>query len=111
MRYGDYSNDLETLFEKTIPTPEVLMQNKSIYLHVFITKSGFSPNPHDHSYEKREVIYGVTRLNKFRRKHHKQTINLLTGMNEQSETDVEKSCRIKYEVSCIRNNIFQVKQF
>uniref|UniRef100_A0A7I5EDZ4 Cleft lip and palate associated transmembrane protein 1 n=1 Tax=Haemonchus contortus TaxID=6289 RepID=A0A7I5EDZ4_HAECO len=98
MRYGDYSNDLETLFEKTIPTPEVLMQNKSIYLHVFITKSGFSPNPHDHSYEKREVIYGVTRLNKFRRKHHKQTINLLTGMNEQSETDVEKSCRIKYEV-------------
>uniref|UniRef100_A0A7I5EEA6 Cleft lip and palate associated transmembrane protein 1 n=1 Tax=Haemonchus contortus TaxID=6289 RepID=A0A7I5EEA6_HAECO len=102
MRYGDYSNDLETLFEKTIPTPEVLMQNKSIYLHVFITKSGFSPNPHDHSYEKREVIYGVTRLNKFRRKHHKQTINLLTGMNEQSETDVEKSCRIKYEEITLR---------
>ncbi|KAK5974830.1 Cleft lip and palate transmembrane protein 1, partial [Trichostrongylus colubriformis] len=102
IRYGDYSGGPEKdgtyYFHKTIPTPEVLMRNQSIYLHTFITKSGFSPNPHHPSYVKQEVIYGVRQLNKFRKKYYKQTANLLTGKTEQSKDDAEKATKMNFEI-------------
>ncbi|KAK6021540.1 hypothetical protein OSTOST_12786 [Ostertagia ostertagi] len=108
MRYGDYSSGPEKVmktefifFQKTIPTPESLLRNQSIYLHTFITKSGSSPDPHHHSYVRREVIYGVRQLNKFRKKYYKQTANLLTGKSGQSEDDLEKAAKMKFEVNYI----------
>ncbi|RCN38580.1 hypothetical protein ANCCAN_15520 [Ancylostoma caninum] len=88
------------VFEKTFPTPEQLLRNQSLYLHVFITKSGHSPNPKDRSYIKREVIHGVHRLNKYKKKHYKKTANLLTGKSEQDERDLEKADKMTFEV-CI----------
>lgn len=102
IRYGDYSigpeKDGILSFEKTLPTPEVLLRNQSIYLHVFITKSGASPNPRDRTYIKREVVYGVYQLNKYRKKYYKQTTNLLTGKTDQSEDDIEKATKMKFEI-------------
>ncbi|EPB69900.1 cleft lip and palate transmembrane protein 1 [Ancylostoma ceylanicum] len=86
------------VFEKTFPTPEQLLRNQSLYLHVFITKSGHSPNPKDRSYIKREVIHGVHRLNKYKKKHYKKTANLLTGKSEQDERDLEKADKMTFEI-------------
>ncbi|VDL70731.1 unnamed protein product [Nippostrongylus brasiliensis] len=102
IQYGDYSSGPEKdgilHFKKAMPTPEVLLRNQSIYLHVFITKAGSSPNPRDRTYMKREIVYGVYQLNKFRKKYYKQTSNLLTGKTDQSEDDIAKAAKIKFEI-------------
>ncbi|VDK63310.1 unnamed protein product, partial [Cylicostephanus goldi] len=102
IKYGDYSagpeKDGTLVFEKTLPTPEPLMRNQSLYLHVFITKAGHSPNPRERSFIKREVIHGVHRLNKYKKKHYKVTANLLTGKSEQSEDDLKKASTMNYEI-------------
>ncbi|VDM64299.1 unnamed protein product, partial [Angiostrongylus costaricensis] len=102
IRYGDYSigpkKDGILVFQKTFATPEALLRNQSIYLHVFITKSGHSPNPRHRSHVAREVVYGVQQLNKYKKKHYKKTTNLLTGKSEQSDHDLEKADKVNFEV-------------
>ncbi|KAJ1362845.1 hypothetical protein KIN20_022540 [Parelaphostrongylus tenuis] len=102
IQYGDYScgpgKDGILVFQKTLATPEVLLRNRSIYLHVFITKSGHSPNPRDRSHVAREVVYGVRQLNKYKKKYYKKTTNLLTGKSEQSDHDLEKADKVNFEV-------------
>ncbi|PIO74055.1 cleft lip and palate transmembrane protein 1, partial [Teladorsagia circumcincta] len=44
------------------------------------------------------VIYGVRQLNKFRKKYYKQTANLITGKSDQSEDDLEKAAKMKFEI-------------
>uniref|UniRef100_A0A158PCR9 Cleft lip and palate associated transmembrane protein 1 n=1 Tax=Angiostrongylus cantonensis TaxID=6313 RepID=A0A158PCR9_ANGCA len=102
IRYGDYSigpkKDGILVFQKTFTTPEALLRNQSIYLHVFITKSEHSPNPRHRSHVAREVVYGVRQLNKYKKKHYKKTANLLTGKSEQSNHDLEKADKVNFEV-------------
>uniref|UniRef100_A0A1I7X2U2 Cleft lip and palate associated transmembrane protein 1 n=1 Tax=Heterorhabditis bacteriophora TaxID=37862 RepID=A0A1I7X2U2_HETBA len=106
IRYGDWTGgpkkDGIFVFHKTIPTPDVLLRNQSIFLHVFVTKAGNSPNPKDRSHIKREVIsfviYDVRRLNTFKKKHYKKTANLLTGKSEQSDEDLKKAEQMTFEV-------------
>ncbi|PAV87024.1 hypothetical protein WR25_12697 isoform A [Diploscapter pachys] len=102
LKYGDYSSgpdkDGTLVFQRTIPTPEVLLRNESLFLHVFITKSGQSPDPKDRNYIRREVVYEVKQLNKFKKKYYKKTSNLLTGKSEQSDEDLAKAQTMKYEV-------------
>uniref|UniRef100_A0AC35UGN7 Cleft lip and palate associated transmembrane protein 1 n=1 Tax=Rhabditophanes sp. KR3021 TaxID=114890 RepID=A0AC35UGN7_9BILA len=83
---------------KTFPTPQYLINNASIYLHAFVTKHGKSPDPTSPTYKKHEVIYGVHKLNKHKKKHYKKTANLLTGVSEISDEDLKKAEIMKYEV-------------
>ena len=39
----------------TMDTPEALQKNGSLFLHVFMVKTGRSPNPTDKNYAGREV--------------------------------------------------------
>lgn len=57
--YGDWTSgpngDGSRLKSSTFPVPQVLLNNGSLYLHVFVVKEGQSPNPKDRHYVKREV--------------------------------------------------------
>ncbi|CAI2357390.1 unnamed protein product [Caenorhabditis sp. 36 PRJEB53466] len=102
LKYGDWTggpnNDGSYVLEKTFPTPDVLLRNQSLYLHTFIVKSDQSPNPADKNYLRREVVYGVQQLNKYKKKYYKKTANLLTGVSEQSEEDLAKAEIMKFEI-------------
>lgn len=58
--------------------------NGSIYIHVFVTKSGMSPNPADlESYAGDEISHSSRILNKFKKIRYEKTHNLLTGQTEK----------------------------
>ncbi|ETN75642.1 cleft lip and palate transmembrane protein 1 [Necator americanus] len=96
--FTNLTQDGVLVFERTISTPQSLLRNQSLYLHVFITKAGHSPNPKDRSYIKREVIYGVYQLNKYKKRHYKTTANLLTGKSEQNKQVLEKAAKMNFEI-------------
>ncbi|VDM37406.1 unnamed protein product [Toxocara canis] len=100
--YGDWTsgpNGDGTRFKSaSFPTPPALLNNGSMYIHVFIVKRGQSPDPRDRHYVKREVIYHVRQLNKYKKKYYKKTQNLLTGKTEQSEEDRKKADVMNFEV-------------
>uniref|UniRef100_A0A914D4B1 Cleft lip and palate associated transmembrane protein n=1 Tax=Acrobeloides nanus TaxID=290746 RepID=A0A914D4B1_9BILA len=101
--YGDWTSgengDGSRTHSLTTETPEVLKKNGSLFLHVFIVKSGKSPVPTDKNYAGREKIYGSFQLNKHKKKHYKLTSNLLTGETAQTEEDRKKAeQQIKFEV-------------
>ncbi|CAI2334011.1 unnamed protein product [Caenorhabditis sp. 36 PRJEB53466] len=102
MRYDDWTSgdnaDGSFTIHKTFPTPEVLLRNESIFLHTFIVKTGQSPNPKDRNYFKNQVVYKVQQLNKYKKKYYRKTANLLTGESEQSDEDLAKAEKMKYEV-------------
>lgn len=134
LKYGDWTGgpnkDGSYMFEKTFPTPEVLLRNQSLFLHTFIVKSGHSHKPQDKNYVRREVkicidftcssviqvVYGVHQLNKYKKKHYKKTANLLTGVSEQSDEDLAKAETMKFEVTdtfigYLRGCLFQILNF
>ncbi|KAI1725642.1 cleft lip and palate transmembrane protein 1 (CLPTM1) domain-containing protein [Ditylenchus destructor] len=100
--YNDWNSgeneDGSRMKSVSFPTPDTLKNNGSLYLHVFIVKSGQSPVTRDNNYAGREIVYGSMQLNKYKKKHYKKTANLLTGKTDQSEHDQKKAEEVKYEV-------------
>ncbi|CAD5221132.1 unnamed protein product [Bursaphelenchus xylophilus] len=100
--FGDWTSgensDGSRIKSLSFPTPEYLLRNQSIYMHAFIVKAGKSINPKDSNYGGKEVVHSVFRLNRYKKKHYKQTTNLITGRTEQSEEDQKKAAQLKYEV-------------
>ena len=43
-------------------------------------------------------MYGKTQLNKYKKKHYKKTVNLLTGETKQSEDEQRKAEQMKFEI-------------
>ena len=69
--FGIWSNKYGGDFVETIniSTPKCLLQNQSLYLHVFLTKHGQLINFEDKYYESNQnIIYDSFRLNKFVKK-------------------------------------------
>jgi hypothetical protein len=96
IKYGDWKSgangDGTYEISGEFPTSENLQNNGSIFMHVFVTKSGNSPDPNVKStYSKRYTIYRSRRLNKYKKKKYQKTANLLTGKTEQSEEDMKKA--------------------
>ncbi|VDN57738.1 unnamed protein product [Dracunculus medinensis] len=100
--YGDWtsgkSGDGSRTKSVTIPTPAPLINNQSLFIHVFVVKEGHSPNPEDRNYFGREVIYNSKRLNRYKKRYYKKTQNLLTGKTEQSEEEQRKADLMNYEI-------------
>uniref|UniRef100_A0A915IKK7 Uncharacterized protein n=1 Tax=Romanomermis culicivorax TaxID=13658 RepID=A0A915IKK7_ROMCU len=95
-QYGDwYSGDnKDGCFSKSLSfmPSDRLKNNGSLYLHVFMTKTGFQPDPNKKStYSKKFTHYKMHRLNKYRKKRYQKTTNLLTGKSEQNEEDFKKA--------------------
>ncbi|KAK0397603.1 hypothetical protein QR680_002188 [Steinernema hermaphroditum] len=100
--YGDWTSGRngDGSIVKTIsfPTPEVLLRNGSLHLHVFVSKHGKTHNSRLKGFVRGEVIYESFQLNKYKKKFYKKTVNLLTGKSEQSEEDLAKAEIIPFEV-------------
>lgn len=66
--------------------------NGSVYIHVYVTRFGMSPNPADlESYAGVEMGHSSRLLNKFKKIRYQKTHNLLTGQTEKSEEEQRKS--------------------
>uniref|UniRef100_A0A915DJ93 Cleft lip and palate associated transmembrane protein n=1 Tax=Ditylenchus dipsaci TaxID=166011 RepID=A0A915DJ93_9BILA len=102
LMYGDWSsgdrNDGSRSKHLSLPTPIVLQNNGSLYLHVFAVKSGKSIVPEDDDYAGEEIVHGSVMLNKYKKKQYKRTANLLTGKTNQTEEEKAKAELMDYEV-------------
>lgn len=90
--YGGPSGDGTFTQAATITASEQLKNNGSIYLHVFVTKFGMSPDPLAGSaYAGKELGYVRRLLNKFKKIKFTKTHNLLTGETAKSDEEIRKS--------------------
>lgn len=67
--YGDWSSgtngDGTYSFEKEYPITEHIRNNGSLYLHVYVTRDGLSPDPRADNYAKNQFSYGKKMLNRY----------------------------------------------
>ncbi|CAK9830187.1 Putative lipid scramblase CLPTM1 [Anthophora retusa] len=70
-----------------------LKNNGSIYLHVYVTKAGKSPNPKagKNIYAGDYMSYSRKMLNKFKKVVYQKRHNLLTGKTTASEEEIKKA--------------------
>lgn len=90
--YGGKSGDGTVTHHTKIQASEQLQNNGSIYIHVFATKFGMSPNPADvDSYAGDDIGHISKLLNKFKKIRYQKTKNLLSGQTDKSEEEQRKS--------------------
>lgn len=94
--YGDWysgKNRDGTYTRSTkIKASEKLQKNGTIYLHIYATKTGKSPDPSaGDDYAGFEFAYNRRQLNKFKKIKYQKTTNLLTGTTEKSAEEVAKA--------------------
>ncbi|EDO26327.1 predicted protein, partial [Nematostella vectensis] len=75
-----------------------LMNNGSLYAHVYITKIGKNPNPASPKFDKRAVVYRSKMLTVYKKRRVSKTVNLLYGSTkappEQQIKDPKKEQEI-----------------
>lgn len=103
LEYGDWysgsNKDGTRVQEYTFVPSNRLKNNGSIYLHVYVTKHGKSPNPKaGRNHPGEHVSYTRKLLNKFKKIRYEKKHNLLTGQTTATEEEIRVnicSC-IKY---------------
>lgn len=109
--YGDWysgpNQDGSRIFEYSFVPSERLKQNGSIYLHIYITKSGKSPNPKAGKgvYAGDYISYSRKMLNKFKKIRYQKRHNLLTGESTASKEEIAvcycQFLKLLYYINCI----------
>lgn len=94
--YGDWysgkDHDGSYTSSAKIKPSQKLQNNGTIYLHMYATKTGKSPDPSTgDDYAGFEVSYVRRQLNKFKKIKYQKTTNLLTGQTEKSADEVAKA--------------------
>lgn len=121
--YGDWysgpNQDGSRILEYSFVPSERLKQNGSIYLHVYVTKSGKLPNPKAGKgiYAGDYMSYSRKMLNKFKKIKYQKRHNLLTGESTASKEEIAVCkkhfkllpdcicyCLIVYIVKCVHMN-------
>ncbi|XP_052865446.1 putative lipid scramblase CLPTM1 [Anopheles cruzii] len=92
--YGDWysGRDADGIYtiRTHIKASERLMNNGSIYLHTYVTKTGLSPNPAAGAeFAGKNVGHAKGMLSKFKRIKRTKTHNLLAGEKEKFEKELE----------------------
>ncbi|CAF0827981.1 unnamed protein product [Rotaria sordida] len=92
LKYGDWTpSGTHTKFIE-FPISKNIQNNGSLYLHVVVTKHGYSIDPDEReSHSAQYVFLKSKRLNRYKRKVYKKTKNLLTGNTEQDEEYQKKA--------------------
>ncbi|CAF4515773.1 unnamed protein product [Rotaria sp. Silwood1] len=91
-KYGDWTSEGTHIKFIEFPISENVKNNGSIYLHVVVTKHGFSIDPNQReSHSPQYTFWKSKRLNKYRKKVYKKTKNLLTGNTQQNEEYQKKA--------------------
>ncbi|XP_049531177.1 cleft lip and palate transmembrane protein 1 homolog [Anopheles darlingi] len=94
LTYGDWysgrnSDGIYTL-NTQIKASERLMNNGSLYLHTYVTKTGLSPNPSaGEEFAGKNMGYAKGMLTKYKRIKRTKTHNLLAGEKEKFEKELE----------------------
>ncbi|KAJ8668702.1 hypothetical protein QAD02_010365 [Eretmocerus hayati] len=102
--YGDWqggpNGDGSRVFTHKFSPSTNLCNNGSVYLHVYATLSGKSPNPASGSklYAKEMMSYAKKMLNKYKKIKYQKTHNLLTGHTEASEEEIKKAEIMNQEI-------------
>ena len=85
LSYGDWTSGLngDGTYEKSsmIKLSDQVMNNGTIFMHVFLVKGGTSPDPQADGYDKLYAIHRFKQLNKYKKKVYHTTVNLLTGIH------------------------------
>lgn len=95
--YGDWTAgpEGEGTFTHTItfPTSEHVRNNGSLYMHVFVVKSGFFPDPDagEGMYSRAHTLHASHRLNKYKIRRYRKTTNLITGETKLTEEEIKKA--------------------
>ncbi|XP_072319817.1 putative lipid scramblase CLPTM1 [Eucyclogobius newberryi] len=94
--YGDWNtgDDGDGCYyhDKEMDIPETLQNNGSLYIHVYFTKSGFSPDPkRKGQYRRLATVHASRMLNKFKRRKFLKTKNLLTGETEADPEMIKRA--------------------
>ncbi|XP_003744055.1 cleft lip and palate transmembrane protein 1 homolog [Galendromus occidentalis] len=102
LAYGDWTSgenaDGIHYFRGNFVPSGNMLNNGTIYFHVYTVLSGKSPNPRAANFERKHVIHRVKQMNRYRKKVYRKTHNLLTGETEQSLEDQLKAEQATFEI-------------
>uniref|UniRef100_A0A182K1E8 Uncharacterized protein n=1 Tax=Anopheles christyi TaxID=43041 RepID=A0A182K1E8_9DIPT len=88
--YGGRDGDGIFTLNTQIKASEQLMNNGSIYLHTYVTKTGLSPNPAaGEEFAGKNVGHAKAMLSRYKRIKRTKTHNLLAGEKEKFEKELE----------------------
>lgn len=69
IKYGDWTSgpDRDGCFvvQKDVPITPHMRNNGSLFLHAFVTRSGFSPDPKDKRYAQNQMTSTLKQINRF----------------------------------------------
>ncbi|XP_058805581.1 putative lipid scramblase CLPTM1 [Phymastichus coffea] len=83
---------------KFVPSKS-LLNNGSIYLHVYVTHNDKSPDPYaGKKYGGDMISYSKKMINKFKKIRYRKTHNLLTGETEATEEEKKKAAIMDQEI-------------
>lgn len=94
--YGDWASgeNKDGCYEhySEVYIPESVQHNGSIYIHVYLTKSGFHPDPKQKTlYRRLSTVHTSRMLNKYKRRRFLKTKNLLTGETEADPEMIKRA--------------------
>lgn len=94
--YGDWSSGRngDGIFTKEVKvqTSEQMRNNGSIWLHLYLVRSGRSPDPQDKGrYDRLHTVHKSKRLNRYKKRRYHKTHNLLTGETTATAEMIKKS--------------------
>ncbi|XP_001602053.1 cleft lip and palate transmembrane protein 1 homolog [Nasonia vitripennis] len=104
LTYGDWysgpDGDGSRVITHSFEPPKRLLNNGSIYLHVYVTKNGKSPDPSAGKklFAGEMMSYARRMLNKFKKIKYQKTHNLLTGQTKASEEEIKKAELMDQEI-------------
>lgn len=105
IKFGNWTDgpqmDGSRLYSTTIQASEKLQNNGTIYVHVYITKRGKSPDPQHPKYNRLAVVNRSLLLPVYRKRRVHKTVNLLTGMADANPADLVQAPNSKKPVEII----------
>ncbi|CAH1174120.1 unnamed protein product [Phaedon cochleariae] len=91
LTYGDWNagpyGDGSYAVEKDVPITPNMRNNGSLFLHAYLTRLGYSPDPSADNYAKHQMSSVMKQLNRYKKLKSAGTKNLLTGETEKLEVE------------------------
>jgi len=103
LEYGDWTGGIfgDGIFTRSgqLTISENVQNNGTLYIHVFVVKTGLSPNPADSErYNKMYTIYKSRPLTKIKKRRYHMMKNLLTGTSGVQADLVRQSNEAAFEI-------------
>ncbi|XP_022809418.1 cleft lip and palate transmembrane protein 1 homolog [Stylophora pistillata] len=93
LKFGNWTDgpqkDGSRLFSTNIQATERMQSNGSLYIHVYVTKAGRSPDPVHPKFNKLAVVNRSLLLTVYRKRRVHKTVNLLTGVADANPDIVQ----------------------